>query len=299
MNQKGRLNVEPEQVERLIAVQFPEFGHLPIRPVDASGWDNFTFHLGEKMSVRLPSAPWYVEQVAKEQQWLPRLAASLPFVIPVPLRLGQPGEGYPYPWSIYDWIEGDNASNSTVGNFTEFATTVGKFLLALHQVDASDGPPAGAHCFFRGGSLAVYDTETRDAIEALNGEIKAVQANEVWDTALASSWSSAPVWVHGDFASGNILVRDGRLCAVIDFGCACVGDPACDLVISWTFLAGESREAFRRTVEMDKDTWARARGWALWKALITLVPQCGKHSEAEKETRRVIDDILNDHRAFG
>lgn len=299
MNQKGRLHVGVEQVERLIAMQFSEFAHLPVRPVDTSGWDNFTFHLGDKMAVRLPSAPWYVAQVAKEQQWLPRLAASLPFVIPVPIRLGQPGEGYPYPWSIYDWIIGENASNDTVGDHAEFGMTIGKFLLALHRIDVIDGPPAGAHCFFRGGSLAIYDTETRNAIDALNGEINAMQANEVWDTALASSWPNAPVWVHGDLASGNILVRNGRLCAVIDFGCACVGDPACDLVISWTFLFGKGREAFRRTIEMDKDTWARARGWALWKAVITLVPQCGKHTEAEQETRRVIDDILDDHRAFG
>lgn len=175
--------------------------------------------------------------------------------------------------------------------------TLAGFLLALQSVDATDGPPAGAHNFFRGGPVATYDGEARQAIEALAGEIDAALATEVWDTALASSWQHRPVWVHGDVASGNLLVREGRLAAVIDFGSSGVGDPACDLCIAWTFLEGESRAAFRRALPLDAETWQRGRGWTLWKALIVFA----EHRHATplaRWARQVIDEVRMDHRRF-
>ncbi len=283
-------------VHQLIASQFPQWTHLPIKPVEFSGWDNRTFRLGKNMSVRLPSAEWYVAQVEKEQYWLPKLAPFLPLPIPVPLAMGNPDKYYPWQWSIYQWLEGENATIESVGDLQEFATTLAQFLVALQKIDTTSGPPPGEHNFFRGGSLNVYDDETRNSIIALSNEIDTGIATEVWEVALNAKWHNKPVWLHGDFAAGNLLIKQGRLSAVIDFGCSGIGDPACDLTIAWTFLSGLSREAFITTLALDSATWARARGWALWKALITLVEYIEIDTHKSRNAKYVIDEVLDDYR---
>lgn len=279
-------------VTRLIAAQFPQWAHLPIRPVEFDGWDNRTFRLGAELSVRLPSAEHYIQQVAKEQRWLPRLATHLPLPIPTPLAQGAPCDAYPWPWSVYGWIEGEHASRERIADLKRFATELAHFLLALQRIDPAGGPPPGPHNFYRGGPLTVYDGETRRAIAALAGEIDTAATSAIWESALAATWQGPPVWVHGDVAVGNLLVRAGRLSAVIDFGSSGVGDPACDLVIAWTFFCGESRAAFRAALPADAATWARARGWALWKALITAAGSPGPVKAAE--ARRLAAEILAD-----
>ncbi len=279
-------------VKGLIAQQFPHWAHLPVRPVSPGGWDNRTFLLGETMSVRLPSAQRYAAQPPKEQRWLPILAPLLPLPIPVPLAMGAPACGYPWAWSVYPWLDGETAATALIADLERFAVTIAQFLVALQQVDATDGPAAGAHNFFRGGPLSVYDEETRRALVALERVIDTRAALAVWETALSAPWRGAPVWAHGDVSAGNLLVRDGRLSAVIDFGSSGVGDPACDLVLAWTFLSGESRAAFVEALPLDEATWARGRGWALWKALITLVEQVGIRSDEAARTRSLIEEIL-------
>ncbi|HTE19971.1 MAG TPA: aminoglycoside phosphotransferase family protein, partial [Armatimonadota bacterium] len=240
-----RVDIDVGLVSRLVAAQFPQWADLPITPVEFGGWDNRTFHLGEQMTVRLPSAAAYSLQVEKEQRWLPKLAPQLPLPIPVPLAMGRPGEGFPWHWSVYRWLEGEIAAIERIAELPQFATNLAQFLVALYRIDATGGPPPGPHNFFRGGSLTVYDGETRQAIAALEGDIDTETATEVWEASLAATWHGAPVWVHGDVAAGNLLVRDGRLSAVIDFGSSGVVDPACDLAIAWTLFSGESRETFR------------------------------------------------------
>jgi aminoglycoside phosphotransferase (APT) family kinase protein len=278
-------------VRRLVAAQFPRWADLPVRPVAVGGWDNRTFHLGEDMTVRLPSGPGYALQVDKEHRWLPVLARRLPLDVPAPLALGTPGEGYPFPWSVYRWIEGATAYRSRVDDLTAFATTLAGFVTALQHVDPTDGPPAGPHSAFRGAPLATYDGETRRAIVKLGDRIPTDTVTAIWETALRATWSGPPVWFHGDIAFGNLLVRDGRLAAVIDFGCCGVGDPACDVVIAWTFLSGPSRTAFRAALDLDSATWARGRGWALWKALITLDDTDPVRAA---EARHVLGQVLAD-----
>jgi aminoglycoside phosphotransferase (APT) family kinase protein len=256
---------------RLVAEQFPAWGHLPVAPVAESGWDNRTFRLGDALGVRLPTAEWYVAAVAKEHTWLPRLAPHLPLPIPVPVALGTPGCGYPWPWSVRRWIEGRPAADDRIADPVAFADDLARFLTALWGVDSAGGPAAGAHSFHRGGALAVYDAETRAALDALGPRVDRTAATRMWEAALASPFTGPPVWFHGDIAVGNLLVDAvGRLSAVIDFGTSGVGDPACDLVIAWTLFGGAARETFVEAVGQDPGTWARARGWALWKALITL-----------------------------
>jgi aminoglycoside phosphotransferase (APT) family kinase protein len=117
----------------------------------------------------------------------------------------------------------------------------------------------------------------------------------VWDTALAADWRGPPVWVHGDVTAGNLLVQGGRLSAVIDFGCCGVGDPACDLAVAWTYLEGEAREAFRAALPLDAETWARARGWTLWKALIVWAALPGANPLDAEKSARVVRDLLAEH----
>jgi aminoglycoside phosphotransferase (APT) family kinase protein len=209
--------------------------------------------------------------------------------------MGWPAEGYPWNWSIYRWLDGVPASTATIENLADFAEALAHFLINLQRIDATNGPPPGPHNFFRGGPLETYDAETRDAIATLQDLVDAELATAVWEAGLAATWYGEPVWVHGDVAAGNLLVRDGRLAAVIDFGSSGVGDPACDLTIAWTFLAGKSREAFRAVLSLDAATWARGRGWALWKALITYAGNLETDPAVAAAAQRVIDIVLAEH----
>jgi aminoglycoside phosphotransferase (APT) family kinase protein len=233
--------------------------------------------------------------VEKEHRWLPRLAPLLPQPIPVPLAMGVPAGGYPWHWSVYGWIEGETAKPDRIANLSQFAADLAGFLTALKRIDPTDGPSPGQHNFCRGGPLTVYDDEARQAITALGNRVDASAARAVWEAALAATWQVLPVWFHGDVAEGNLLVEDGRLSAVIDFGTSGVGDPSCDLVIAWTLFEGESREVFRAGIAVDDAAWARGRGWALWKALITAAGHIDNSVEVDKSWR-VIDAVLADHR---
>ncbi|MDG4908575.1 aminoglycoside phosphotransferase family protein [Mesorhizobium sp. WSM4898] len=293
-----KIDIDTALVRRLVDAQFPEWRHLPVKPVAFGGWDNRTFHLGDAMAVRLPSAAPYALQVEKEHRWLRKLAPLLPLPIPEPLAMGEPAAGYPWHWSVYRWIEGETAKVGHIADLRAFAVSLAEFLVALKRIDPTAGPAPGQHNFYRGGPLAVYDGEARQAIAALEGRIDTQAATAVWKAALAAGWHGSPVWFHGDVASGNLLVEDGRLSAVIDFGTSGVGDPSCDLAIAWTLFEGESREAFRARIAVDDATWARGRGWTLWKALITVAGHDANQAEVGRQ-RRVIDEVLADHRKLG
>jgi len=284
-------------VSALIEMRFPQWAGLPVTAVDADGWDNATFRLGDEMSVRLPSAEEYVPAVEKEQRWLPVLAGQLPLPIPEPLAVGVPGCGFPWPWSVYRWIDGALVTEQTVRDLPQFAADLADFLAALYRIDPAGGPPPGPHNFFRGGPLAVYDGETREALDALKGHIDTVLAAEVWQAALEAAWQGPPVWFHGDVQPDNLLAKDGRLSAVIDFGTCGVGDPACDTTIAWTFLRGQSSRVLKERLPVDRATWARGRGWAIWKAMKVLVGALDDDPQDAAFTARVIGKILADHLA--
>jgi aminoglycoside phosphotransferase (APT) family kinase protein len=289
----GRAGIDAPLVARLVAAQFPHWADLPVRPVAQDGWDNRTYRLGTDKTVRLPTHASYAAAVDKEHRWLPVLGPRLPVAIPVPLAKGHPGEGYAYNWSIRTWLDGETARPDRVADASAFALAVADFVLALQAVDPTGGPLAGAQSFRRGASPEYYDDETRRALGVLRDRVDTDRAIAVWDEALSATWDGPPTWFHGDIASGNLLVRDGRLAAVIDFGTSGVGDPACDLVIAWTFFTGAGRRAFRDAVDQDAGTWARARGWALWKALITVADGSVGPSVATLH-ERVIDEVLAD-----
>ncbi|AGZ42957.1 aminoglycoside phosphotransferase family protein [Actinoplanes friuliensis] len=277
-----------EQVRRLVAGQFPQWAGLAVRPVDNGGWDNFTFHLGSDMSVRLPSASEYALAVDKEHRWLPELAPQLPLPVPVPLAKGEPGEGYPFSWSVYPWLDGEPATFERVLDPGGFALELADFLVALQRVDPAGGPRPGLHNWFRGGTLRTYEGLAEQALAALGGRVDTELARQVWKAALDARWDGVERWFHGDIAPGNLLLADGALTAVIDFGTCGVGDPACDLAIAWTLLTRDGREAFRERLSVDDATWARGRGWALWKTLTICASD-----QPPADAMRVLGEVLS------
>ena len=288
--------IDASLVRTLMRWQFPQWANLPVAPLVPDGWDHRSFRLGEDMIVRLPSAAAYATQVEKEHRWLPVLAPQLPFAIPESLALGEPGQGYPWQWAIRRWIPGETAARAQVNDPSRFAEDVASFLRALHRVDSRDGPRPGRDNFFRGGSLAAYDADARRAIGTLANRIDAKAAMRVWDEALETKWEGKPVWVHGDMSAGNLLLRDGRLHAVIDFGSMAIGDPACDLVIAWTFLTAEPRSVFRSALALDEGTWKRGCAWALWKASIVAAGIAQTNAVEEALSWRTIAEILHAQR---
>lgn len=286
------LHIDDALVRRLVALQFPMWADLPIVPVVPGGRDNRTFRLGDNMLIRLPSASEYAAQVEKEQCWLPLLAPSLPLSIPTPLATGQATEGYPWKWSVYRWLDGEPLANNA--DLCEVASSLAQFLTALQRIEPAGGPSAGPHNFYRGGALRTYDAQTRQATAALRSRIDADAATKLWERALASEWRGSPKWVHGDIAAGNLLVNAGRLSAVIDFGQLALGDVACDLAIAWMHFEDRSREVFRESLSLDSGTWARGRGWALWKALIVAAALVDASTSEKRQSMATIDQILTD-----
>lgn len=287
-------------VARLLAAQFPQWAGLTIEPVPSTGTDNALYRLGDEMAVRLPRIHWAIEQVEKEYQWLPRLAPFLPLAIPVPLAKGEPGDGYPWRWSVYRWLEGENATVERIADPRQAAIDLARFVGALQRIDARGGPPPGSHNSHRGEPLAMRDARTREAIATLRGALDVGAVTAVWDAAIgAPAWSGPPAWLHGDLQSGNLLAVEGRLSAVIDFGCLGVGDPACDVMAAWMFLSAETRGVFRAELQVDDATWARGRGWALSVGLIALPYYQSSNPVLAGIARRAIDEALADHSANG
>lgn len=283
-------------VGRLLAAQFPQWAELPIEPLRSAGTDNAIYRLGDDMAVRLPRIHRATGQVDKEHQWLPRLAPHLPLAIPVPLAKGTPGEGYPWHWSVYRWLEGENATSERIADPRQAARDLAQFIAALQRIDPTGGPPPGPHNFGRGEPLAMRDTRTRAAIAALDGTLDTGAVTAAWDAALqAPAWDGPSVWLHGDLQSGNLLAVRGRLSAVIDFGGLGVGDPACDVMTAWLFLSAETRDVFRAALPVDDATWARGRGWALSVGLIALPYYQSTNPVLAGIARYAIEEALADH----
>lgn len=299
-----REDITAEVVRRLVREQAPEWADLPVEPVELEGWDNRTYRLGTDLSVRLPSHDAYVPQVEKEHRWLPVLAPQLPLPVPQPVFRGVPGNVFPRPWSVYRWLPGRPVAAADLPDRLALATDLAAFLTALQAIDPSDGPPAGPHSFGRGGPVEIWDDETRAAIARFGPP----EALAVWEAALDAPATGPPVWVHGDVSGSNLLEVDGRLAAVIDFGCSAVGDPACDLVMAWTSFDGPERAAFVAGIDVDAGTWARARGWALWKAIVTLARHADDAFGPSDWARRfgwrldpagVVAEVVADHTRTG
>ncbi len=287
-------NITLDLARKLIALQFPEYAHLPITSVEKQGHDNRTYRLGPDMLIRMPTAESYALKVPKEQALLPKLVSHLTVSIPVPIKMGAASQDYPYPFSIYKWLEGTSINLLILDNdcLERLASDLARFLKELQSIDDVDGPAPGQHNWWRGDHVSVYDKGTREQISELSTVINEGKALELWERACKTKWDRPSVWIHGDFAIGNILLKNSKLSAIIDFGGVALGDPACDLVIAWTFLNGKARDIFVQEMNLDEDTWLRAKAWTLWKATFELCQIADKNSPEALIQKRIIEDAI-------
>jgi aminoglycoside phosphotransferase (APT) family kinase protein len=247
-------------VRRLLGSQFPQWSRLAVRPVESAGWDNAIYRLGADLAVRLPRRRIGADQTEKEHRWLPVLGPRLPVPIPIPIGNGAPGAGYPWHWTVCPWLSGEVATSAAVEDMSRVAIMLASFVRSLQAIDPAGGPVSE----FRGGTLADRDRVTQEAADALRDSLEVRPILEVWEAAVAvPAWTGPPVWMHGDLHPANLLVSNGELTGVIDFGLLGVGDPACDLMVAWTYLSADARQVFRDELAVDGQTWARGRGWAL------------------------------------
>jgi aminoglycoside phosphotransferase (APT) family kinase protein len=294
----AEVSIDDELIRRLLRDQFPRWADLPLTRAPQFGTDNATYRLGANLVVRLPRFARWAEQVPREHQWLPWLAPQLPMTIPVPLGKGEPGHGYPFAWSVYRWLEGQDATLDRIADPTAAAVTLAEFVLALQRIPADGGPGPRASNAFRGVPMGdpapsiAHDPTVRTNIAALAGLFDVERVMRVWEAALAApSWAGSPRWIHGDLAPTNLLAVGGALSAVIDFGCLGVGDPACDLMAAWLCLPSRARDVFRGMLAVDDATWARGRGWALAMS----VGLARNHTDPKApNARRVLTDLLAD-----
>jgi aminoglycoside phosphotransferase (APT) family kinase protein len=261
------LETDEALVRRLLTAQFPHWAQLPVAALPAGGTDNAIYRLGDELSVRLPRQREVgAESLDREFGWLPKLGPALPLAVPTPVARGAAGEGYPHEWSIHAWLEGEDAASAAL-DLPQAAADLADFLATLWRIDPTGGPPPAG----RGGPLRPRDEATRAGIAALGNRIDAPAVTAAWEAALAApDWHGAPVWIHGDLDARNLLVEDGTIIAVLDWGAVCVGDPACDAKVAWAVLDAETRPIFRELLAIDDATWARSRGWALSQAVIAL-----------------------------
>jgi len=239
-----------------------------VRPVESAGWDNVIYRLGTDLAVRLPRRRIGADHTENEHRWLPQLAAQLPLPVPVPVGKGGPGEGYPWYWTVCPWLPGEVAAIAPVADMNQVAMSLAQFVHAMQSIDPAGGPVSK----FRGGTLAARDPVSQASAAALRHSLDVGPVLEVWEAAVAEpAWTRPPVWMHGDLHPANLLVSNEELTGVIDFGLLGVGDPACDLMVAWTYLSGDARRVFRNAMGVDDSTWARGRGWALHLGLAAAV----------------------------
>ena len=282
----------PESLVRsLVDRQFPQWSGLPLRPVSAFGTDHRLFRLGADLLVRMPVYGGSADQAVSDATWLPRLAPHLPVAVPAPVALGEPDASYPFTWSVVPWLSGEPLEDVSADR-PGLATDLAEFVLALREVDSSGGPrPSGTA---RGMPL---DPEwpVEDTILEHADLIDVDRARAVWRSALdAGPWPGPGVWIHGDLLGGNLLVRDGRLSAVIDWGPLKVGDPAPDVAPAWTLFEGEARRTYRELLAVDDATWARARAWVMLPALAGVRYYEKTVPAFSQRSRRHLDAILGD-----
>jgi aminoglycoside phosphotransferase (APT) family kinase protein len=258
---EDELELDERLVRGLLAEQFPEWADLPLRRVEPAGTVHAIFRLGDELSLRLPRRAGPAEPEGREAEWLPRLAPLLPLELPVAVAQGRPSQAYPWAWDVHTWIRGETVPVEELDG-VQAALDLAAFVAALQRVDPA-GAPQG-----RGIPLVERDEEIRHWLARYDGD---PAVRQEWRRALAAPpWEGPPVWHHGDLDARNWLVRGGRIRAVIDWGSAGVGDPACDVMVAWKLGSPEARDAFRAALPTDEATWERARGWVLSQAVAIL-----------------------------
>jgi aminoglycoside phosphotransferase (APT) family kinase protein len=286
--------IDETLVRSLVDSQFPQWAELPLTLLDPAGCDHVIYRLGRELSVRLPRHTGAIRQARKETEWLPRLAPHLPLAVSVPVAVGEPEFGYPWPWAVSRWLHGEVATVEALADSPGAAVELAEFLIALQRFTPRDIPAENTlDDDLRGRPLAYRDRVTRAAIAEVDGVFDAPAMTALWEAALnAPAWDRPPVWFHGDFHTGNLLTNGGRLSAVIDFGGLGIGDPACDLMVAFTLMSARSRAAFRAALGVDDATWLRGRGWAVATGLNAYTHYAATSRRIAAQTTRQITAAL-------
>ena len=285
----GEVDIDAGLVRRLVAAQFPDLAGLPVSAFRSTGTVNAIYRLGDHLCVRLPRVQRYADDLENECRWLPWLAPRLPLRVPEPVAAGQPASGYPFPWAVYRWIDGQPYADELVGDERQAARDLARFVTELRTADPAGAPRAGRR------PLRELDAATRTAIASSREVIDADAATAAWERALqAPAWEGTPVWIHADLLRPNLLVDGGRLCAVIDFGSAGVGDPAADVIAAWSVFGPAGREVFRGILGVDDGTWNRARGFALHQAALIIPYYPETNPGFVALAKRTVEEIVAD-----
>lgn len=264
------LAIDISLARRLVDARFPDWAGVPIEQVESSGTDNAIFRLGEAACLRLPRLASADIQLRREAEWLGRFA-PLPLAVPRPLAMTGPFKAFPFHAAIYDWLPGHAATEDPPTDMPAAAQALAGFIAALREKPPADGPPAGAQNQYRGTPLIVRDRLTGEALGRLGDMVDTAALTALWQACLAAPPHPGPgMWLHGDLHAGNLIVHEGRLTGVIDFGLMGVGDPAVDLIAAWSFFDGVARTVFRQALDCSEAEWRRGQGWALSTAAIAL-----------------------------
>jgi aminoglycoside phosphotransferase (APT) family kinase protein len=264
----AEVDIDEELVRRLLADQHRDLADLPMSLM-ANGWDNVMFRLGDDLVARLPRREAAAALVLHEQRWLPMLAPDLPLPIPAPVRAGHSQAGYPWSWSVIPFMPGDIAARTEFAGPHQAATALGGFLRALHT-EASPDAPANP---VRGIPLARRQQAFEKNLATVEDRVDADTLRGLWTVSAKQTprWAGPPLWLHGDLHAANILVHDGAVSGVIDFGDITGGDPATDLSIAWSVIPAVARDTFWAAYgKADDATRARAHGWAVAFAVVYL-----------------------------
>jgi aminoglycoside phosphotransferase (APT) family kinase protein len=293
------VEIGAELVRQLVDTQFPEWSALPLRRWERAGSDHVIYRLGDRLAVRLPRGNWAAGQARKEHTWLPRLAPQLPLAVPAPVGLGEAALGYPWSWSVARWLGGEVVEPQRLADSEPTACDLAAFLTALQRLPSPDSFVTGPHPELRRRTLADKDDQVRTSIAAVARVFDADALSRVWERALAApAWDSEPVWCHGDFHVGNLLMKRGRVTAVLDFGGLGYGDPACDLDIAFTLMTARTRAVFRAALGLDEAAWTRGRGWSLAGGVTAYAAYAATEPRVAAQTRRQITEVLAEDAAL-
>ncbi|MGH3496610.1 MAG: aminoglycoside phosphotransferase family protein [Nocardioidaceae bacterium] len=289
------VDIDASLAQRLLAEQMREYAALPLRRVPSGGTENAVFRLGESLAVRMPLRPDAVDSLLREVRWLPVVAKHVSLEVPEVVSVGEPADGYPFPWAVVRWLEGEDALTGRLDSSRETAGTVGGFVAELQGIDTTGAPEPGTDGFDRGLPLVGRDHAFRTALEQCGDLVDVERVRQVWDDALAAPpWDGPPTWLHADLIPGNLLVRGGRAVGVLDFGTLATGDPAYDVIAAWFLLDQASRPLFREMVGADEVMWRRGRGLVVSQAVIALPYYLHTNPSMVATARRGIGQVLAD-----
>ena len=288
---EDQVEVDVDIVRGLLAEQRPDLADLPIRPVVSTGTVNALFRIGNNVVARLPLQDRWEEGIEREWRWIPWLSSRISAArLPVPIFKGVPNDAFPFAWSVYGWIDGAPYDDDLVDDETDVARQLARYVLELRALEIPSTAPEGGR-----DPLAELDDDTREAIEDAKNVIDAPGAMAVWDQALRTPpWDGTPVWIHGDLLRPNLIVHDGRLEAVIDYGYIGVGDPATDLIAAWAVFGPSGRAAYRDALQPDDGGWARGRGIALHQAAMIIPYYAETNPVFVGLARRTIEQIIDE-----